>query len=344
MKITKQLIDCYLKGQCSEAEANAVERYLQENPKGLEELIPEKEWNAMSTDYPYVEERKVYQKLQYKLKLPKQKTNYIYRIGQVAAILLVAFGIYQIASQRPTKQVEKQTALAKQPIMVDKTSDDSNLYYINSGNDNMVLKATDGSTITLYPQSEIKYAASFAGQKERLLYLKGKAKFEVAKDKTKPFRVHSKGIVTTALGTIFIVDEAKKSETSIQLLEGSIEVKAHNQINNKVLTRTIKPQEELILNHEQNTIIKEKKVQIAGIDREGFFEQKSQSLQFKNLALQDIIAILEQNYDLKITYDPTSLEGKFFSGTFSNSPTAYQAVIKELNYLHNLKLNYVKNK
>src|SRR5690606_33768852 len=91
--------------------------------------------------------------------------------------------------------------------------------------DVMQITAADGSVIALYPKSEIKFSEHFDPLVTRDFFLKGKAKFSVAKNKDKPFNVHSAGVITTALGTVFIVEESTSSITHVKLLEGSVEVK-----------------------------------------------------------------------------------------------------------------------
>ena len=60
----------------------------------------------------------------------------------------------------------------------------------------------DGTRVNLNAASELKYVDDIENSK-RIVYLTGEAFFDVAKDKTKPFMVITKGISTTALGTSF---------------------------------------------------------------------------------------------------------------------------------------------
>ncbi|UIR54748.1 FecR family protein [Sphingobacterium sp. SRCM116780] len=341
MKITKAHIDRYLKGECTPVEAAAIEQYLDEHPQALDELFPEKEWQSTPDDVPYIHQEHVYQNIQKHIEPRKNYRLYMRKVVSIAALFLFVFGIYWFIAdkstppQLPSRTVTKSTSHPQETEV-------ANLYYINSGNENMMLTASDGTVITLYPQSEIKYAEDFSKQHERILQLKGKAKFEVAKDKTKPFRVYAQGVVTTALGTVFIVDEIKKSEIRIQLLEGSIEVTSNNPKAGKPLIRKIKPDEEITFDHTAGKIVNEKKINAAGLDRAGYFLQQPQVLQFKNLALQDVIAILQQNYNIDIQYEAANLKDKFFSGSFTNTAEAYQQIIQEINYLHATHITYSK--
>lgn len=339
MKITKLLVDRYLKGECTTAEASAIESLLEQDPTALDDFFPEEEWENSPIDNSYEGQDDAYERLARQIR-PKAGIPmlYIRLAASIAAIFLIVFGIYKYQYTPATPQSEP-TLLTVQSNPELSTA---NLYYINSGYENMVLAASDGTTITLYPQSEVRYAEDFNLLSERTIHLKGRAKFEVAKDKTKPFRVLSKGIVTTALGTIFIVDEFTSAETRVQLLEGIIQVTSKRKVDSSAVVKTFKPMEEVTINHQQGQIIQEKKINNSKENREAYFVRQSHRLQFKNLALQDVVSILNQNYGIDLQYPTQSLDGKYYSGTFRESNDVYQDIIKEINYLHHTNITYTK--
>lgn len=340
MKITTDLINRYLNNQCSAEEAEYLEDYIQYLGTSLDQLLPREEWDSTRADLDYGGQDEVRAKVLAAIQQKKKsafRKRLVLSVSKAAAILVVLIGCYLWVSPfRDTLPLDgvKSTDVAVQTPLT------SNLYYINSGNENMVLTASDGSVITLYPKSEIKYAEDFSHLNERILYLKGKAKFEVAKDKRKPFRVHSTGVTTTALGTIFIVDELKSTQTQIKLLEGKIEVKAEDVHKTKTLVRTYQPNEEITLDHNDLRILEEVKARTVGMDRGGYFLQNTDAIQFKNIALEDVLNILMQNYDIKLHYDKGKIKDKYYSGTFRNKGHVYQEIIKELNYLHHADINY----
>lgn len=63
---------------------------------------------------------------------------------------------------------------------------------------------SDGTTVRMGPNSQLIYPKSFDG-KTRDVELKGQAFFDVAKDRERPFTVHTKNMDVTALGTAFEV-------------------------------------------------------------------------------------------------------------------------------------------
>ncbi|QQT24277.1 FecR family protein [Sphingobacterium spiritivorum] len=338
MKITTDLINRYLTNKCTAEEAEYLENYIQYLGTSLDQLLPLEEWEETKGDLEYSGEEEIRAKILAAI-VHKRKISFrrrmLVKLSGVAALLIFFLGIYLFLNRSEESFPADRKDLAT--LTADST-EVSNLYYINSGNENMSLTASDGSVITLYPKSEIKYAENFRHLKERVLYLKGKARFEVAKDKSKPFRVHSNGVTTTALGTIFIIDELRSTQTNIKLLEGKIEVKAEDVKNSRKLIRTYEPNEEITLDHKDLKVLEE--VKATGKGRDGYFVQNSENIRFQNIALKDVLDLLEQNYNIKLQYDQDKIRDKYYSGVYVNSRHVYKEIIKELNYLHHADINY----
>lgn len=332
MNPTNQILTRYLQGKCTPEEIYYIENLLRKNPQLVEEIFLKEEWDLMDNKLPYENENKLQQILSKKINRQKKIKSIVKYSYTIAAVLIGILSInslynYLLPESINTKNIRVATVYRKENLSI------SNLYYINSGNKNMLIKADDGTIITLYPKSEVRYAESFAHAVERKIELKGKAKFEVVKDKTKPFKVYSNGIVTTALGTIFVVDELASSETYINLMEGSIEVKMQKD-NIKPIKRIIKPNESLTINHQLGTITEEVKLNNNLANREGYYLHSNSKIIIKNMSLIDVIENLEQNFKLQFIYDAGSLKDKYYSGTFNTSTNIHNQIIKEINYLH----------
>lgn len=88
------------------------------------------------------------------------------------------------------------------------------------------LQLADGTKVWLNAGSSIRFPVSFNGQAAREVEVTGELYFEVAKDKTKPFLVHTAGDTVAVLGTHFNVNSyADESHQKITLLEGSVAVR-----------------------------------------------------------------------------------------------------------------------
>ncbi len=93
-------------------------------------------------------------------------------------------------------------------------------------------KLPDGTKVQLKVGSELTLAEDF-GKTERVVTLKGEAKFEVAHDANRPFRVKTDNVVTTALGTIFVARSTANGKMGqVSLIEGKVKVEYKATINN----------------------------------------------------------------------------------------------------------------
>lgn len=100
------------------------------------------------------------------------------------------------------------------------TATRSTLYSTDVG-EQRTLHLSDGSVIALDAQSTARVRYT---QKERLVTLeRGQARFNVAKDALRPFRVHARGQTVTALGTQFDV-ELVSHTVLVTLIEGHVAV------------------------------------------------------------------------------------------------------------------------
>ncbi len=83
----------------------------------------------------------------------------------------------------------------------------------------------DGSAVTLYPGSSLKYRPGLAGPR-REVYLVGQAFFKVHKNPAQPFLVYTNEVVTTVLGTSFMVKAFAGRSATVAVREGRVSVQA----------------------------------------------------------------------------------------------------------------------
>lgn len=90
-------------------------------------------------------------------------------------------------------------------------------------NESGEMRLEDGTRVALTDGAriEIKYSP----RERRIVLIGGRARFVVAHDSSRPFRVEAGGSETTALGTIFEVDLTGRRPI-VHLVEGSVEVRA----------------------------------------------------------------------------------------------------------------------
>ncbi len=118
------------------------------------------------------------------------------------------------------------------------------------------IQLPDGSTVWLNASSNLTYDKNF-GKTLREVNLTGEAFFDVMKDPTHPFIIHTKVIDVKVLGTQFNVKAyPNDSYTETSLIRGSVEVTVKNRPNEK---HYLKPNEKVsvannILNETEQTV------------------------------------------------------------------------------------------
>jgi ferric-dicitrate binding protein FerR (iron transport regulator) len=170
----------------------------------------------------------------------------------------------------------------------------------------------DGSNIILEPHSTIKLAKDF-GKSDRKITFTGKATFDIAKDKTRPFRINAKDFTVQVLGTKFFLDQTSGKE-KVELFEGKVKVDHQGKITY------------LLPNESWNKNVKEKAQTylVADVKRNFSFEDEN---------FENIINELEVVYNVKINY-PQEYAKKKIKGSFSGD---MNEVLSAICYPFNLK-------
>lgn len=205
------------------------------------------------------------------------------------------------------------------------------------------VKLPDGSVVWLNAGSRITYDNQAFGKETREVTLVGEGFFDVTKDKTKPFIIHTASINIKVLGTAFNVKaypEDKQTETS--LIRGSIEVTIKNRPNDKII---LSPSEKLIVDN--NMIAQKEKTNtslpvsapiplqpLVSINKLKYNPEDStvaetqwinNKLIFRDESFADLAVRMERWYDVKIEIsDPGLMQAKL-NGIFE-SETIIQAL------------------
>ncbi|WP_256010338.1 FecR family protein [Desertivirga xinjiangensis] len=159
------------------------------------------------------------------------------------------------------------------------------------------VRLPDHSEIWLNAASSIKYPVNFAKQATRKVELTGEAYFEVAKDKSRPFIVHTKDQVVHVLGTHFNVN-AYENEHYIKttLVEGSVRVQRVNTGKSTIETepQILKPGEQSLLS-EQGIKVRQADIEESVAWKMGFFK-------FRDENIQSIMRKVSRWYNVEVVY------------------------------------------
>ncbi|WP_375437572.1 FecR domain-containing protein [uncultured Hymenobacter sp.] len=201
------------------------------------------------------------------------------------------------------------------------------------------LVLADGSRVTLYPGSTLKYRAGLTGGRREVL-LMGQAYFKVAKNPARPFLVYTDKVVTTVLGTSFLVTAYTGKAAKVAVREGKVAVQARHgarldatpaqpAVNGVVLL----PNQQVVYtdeNHSLDKILVEEPVLLV-----------PHPLEFKKRPVPEVLAALEKAYGVNIVYDPSRLRECTITIAFDNESLFEQldVLCKALNAKYKLANN-----
>jgi hypothetical protein len=167
------------------------------------------------------------------------------------------------------------------------------------------LVLADGSKVWLNAASELKYPVNFSGS-ERKVTIEGEAYFEIAKNKDKPFIVHTKGYDVEVLGTSFnIMAYNNEQQIATTLDEGAVKITRAGNKNSIYLS----PGQQAIL-HENSTRIK-----IADVDTYQYTSWKDGLFVFKSEPLGSISRKISKWYNCEIQFEDSEIKNTKFTGT-----------------------------
>lgn len=196
----------------------------------------------------------------------------------------------------------------------------------------------DGSEVILYPNSEIVYRQPF-NKWDRNITLKGKAFFEVAKNKILPFRVNSKSVITTALGTSFtIVSDSLISEVNVFLHTGKVVVEQNGSHSKKVY---LSPGQRLSWDITRGSSIVRKPLPVIkhSVPANKHIHQSPENftLVFEQEPLSGVLKKIASGFAISLNYYPEELSSLYFSGTIKSADKPI-LVLQRIAALHDLTI------
>ncbi len=264
-------------------------------------------WEASLADvFGFVEVSKEWERFNNRIaarpKINKKKSIKItwYR---VAAIIVIGLLIANLLIENfKTKDQSYYTAIAPTGSISQTILPDGTIIYLNSG-------------------TEIKYDTK-SKEKQREVYVDGEAWFDVAKDKKKPFVVHTKYYNVRVLGTQFNVKNYKDDESIVTTLEeGSIQILGSDNLKLKE-TITLKPGEQISYNKTGHKVYKK------NVDTQIFTSWRNNKLVFLEMTFGELVKLLERKYGVEIQVADSSILGEHYSGTIKN-----ETIIEILNII-----------
>jgi transmembrane sensor len=293
------LLAKYLNGECSDEEralldlwydaleGDAQSKYSQ-NTEGGDKFVFEKNWSLLKTTIET--EKEIIKPL------------WTWRHWAAAASLLFAVSVSSYLWLKPKgivgQNTDKTTAhvLSKNTKLVEKTNTTSQI---------MRVVLSDNSVVMLKPNSILRYAEIFEGEK-REVKLEGEAFFDVTKNPQKPFFVYTNDVVTKVLGTSFTIKSSKDSKNvTVDVRTGRVSVYSEKMIQAKsksdpeTIGVVLTPNQSVHYLSVENRLVKSLvEAPVVLISKE-----ELKKFTFNNAPIAQIFTAMEQIYGVDIIYD-----------------------------------------
>lgn len=199
---------------------------------------------------------------------------------------------------------------------------------LNNSNNPIVFSLVDGTTVTLAPQSVLRYTSGF-GDKERTVFLDGEAQFDVTRKTDHPFEVREKEIKVTVLGTVFSVKkQSGDSLMVVELIRGKLKVENINSTGVPVTSIILNPDERVVYNRLDQRLYKER-----------WQPQTDLAIQVGHILFQrnnfaEIAAKIDSVFGIRLI-NKSKKKKWMFSGEFENATA--EEIVKNICVVERLK-------
>jgi len=200
----------------------------------------------------------------------------------------------------------------------------------------LTLKLSDGSIIQMNSLSKIRFPKSFSGE-SREVYMQGQIFFEVQRDESRPFIVHSKDLVTRVLGTSFaILEDSATQQSQVAVLTGKVKVstsiKASYEESGELL---LDPMDAASFDGLKGSFDKIK------IDYDNAFAWKDKVIVFRNSSFEEVLKKLESWYGVSVQLNNDIKDRKDYSGRFDDQ--TLEEVLIGLSFTYDFEFEIKKS-
>lgn len=306
----KQLLRNYLDGKASEEELRQINRWYDTLGQDAELSFTENEQTQLKA--------RMWANIEVQTPIETTKPLPLWRSTwrwQAAAAILVLVGFLFVKNGSfSTFFKEKNTSSSIPKGFVEER---------NTTDSDLQVTLSDGSQVTLLPQSSIQYPEKFKVDK-REIYLSGNAFFEVTKNPAQPFFVYAGKVTTQVLGTSFWVKAANNKQVEVEVRTGQVSVfeeKNNTEIQSNIHAKT---HGVVLTPNQKATYFEENQHWVTGLvpEPEPIDYQNNTPLDFKfsEEKLPKVLAHLEKTYGIEIVLSNQSLKNCAFTGDITEQP------------------------
>jgi transmembrane sensor len=265
-------------------------------------------WNAISREL----------KFDRQLQLTEKKHFSIGRLQRryaTAAVIFILLGGSILYYSKNDFIQEKLGMVAQAKTLFQTTDDETRLVIL-----------PDGSRIQLNRGTRFSYITHAFNRKQREVWLEGEAFFDVAKNKEKPFIIHTGTMQTTVRGTSFNIKAyTQTGQNVVSVRTGKVEVCAQN----KVLAM-LTPNKQIIYNTAKRTSETE------SIKTSDITVWTNGCLVLNNANISELRLRLKQCFNVNLQVDGQALNRAKFNAVFKTG-TSLDEVMQTISILYEIK-------
>ena len=190
------------------------------------------------------------------------------------------------------------------------------------------LQLADGTKVFLNSGTSFRFPTAFPDHGNRTVFLSGEVFFDVAKDRNHPFQIKTHEMQIEVLGTKFNVNSYENDVLNhVVLVEGKVALNEEKAAGQS--TVYLNPGEKGTKFNGSESIKTEK------VNVKPYIAWISGTLVFKNAKFEDMIKILERNYNVTIVVKNKALNSEVFNATFINE--SIESLLKHLGESYPIK-------
>lgn len=197
------------------------------------------------------------------------------------------------------------------------------------------IKLPDGSTVWLNESSKMEYPRHFAEHQRKVVLLDGEAYFDIKRDESKPFFVAASGTTTRVLGTAFNI-------RSYHFLKSILVTVTRGKVEVERAGGAAGPERKILLPNEQVSYdVRTREIKKVNVNSANAVAWKEGRLLFDNESFANVIAILENKFDVKIQAEE-SIREYHMSAEFA-STDSLPRILDLLSLANNLEYRLENN-
>lgn len=188
----------------------------------------------------------------------------------------------------------------------------------------------DSTKVTLNANSTLRYAVDF-NRNKREVWLDGEAFFAVVhKIDNRNFLVHTEELQVEVLGTRFNVN-SRRGKSKVVLEEGKVKLDIPAGKDGKKNAAMFMQPGDLVEVSKETRKVEKKKVEV-----DNYSSWRQNKLVFVSMSLEEIAAMLEDNYGYEVSFEDEALKDLRFTG--SASVDNLQELLQKLSKVFGLRI------